>query len=127
MKLQQKINDDLKNSILSRDQEKKSFLRVIIGELNRIGKELSDDDIIKILKKIKKDSELMNNSYEISILDGYLPTTLGYDQTKEIVSGIISTNNLSGIKDMNKVIAEVIKNNMLDKKIAAQIAKELLT
>ena len=35
--------------------------------------------------------------------------------------------NLSGIKDMNKVIAEVIKNNMLDKKMAAQIAKELLT
>lgn len=127
MELQTRINSDLKVAILSKDESKKSFLRVIIGELNREkGKDLSDDVVIATLRKMKKDSELMNNDYEVSILNEYLPITLDYDQTKIAVSDIISANNYSGVKDMGKVVAEIAKNSQLDRKIASQIAKELL-
>ena len=127
--LQEKIQLDLKNAIINKDESRKSLLRVVIGEFNREGKILNDDLVIKILKKLKENAEIMNNQDEIKILDEYLPAYLDEVKTKQIILDIIRENNFSGLNNIGKVIV-CVKNsdysNLVDYKIVSTIAKELL-
>jgi len=55
MKLQAQIKKDLPSAIKVKDDVKKDTLRVVIGELGRSDKkELSDDEVIKVLRKLIK-------------------------------------------------------------------------
>ena len=81
MNLQRKIKKDLSVAIKARDEQKKDTLRVILGEFGRLDKkELSDDEAVKIFKKlIKSERELLEqkgeagNSRFIEIVESYLP------------------------------------------------------
>ncbi len=62
-------------------------------------------------------------------LDNYLPKMLNEDDIKNIVSTIISENNISGVQIWAKVMMEIKKHpnsTMIDNKIASNIVKELL-
>ena len=81
MTLQERIKKDLTSAIKEKDEEKKSTLRVILGEFGRLDtKELSDDDVIRVLKKlikseketIEKKGETTDTAY-ITIIETYLP------------------------------------------------------
>ena len=53
--IQEQIKKDLMGAMKARDEDKKSTLRVIMGEFARAdAKELSDDEVIKVLKKLIK-------------------------------------------------------------------------
>ena len=53
MNLQKQIKKDLSAAIKAQDAQRKDTLRVILGEFARLDKkELSDDDVLKILKKL---------------------------------------------------------------------------
>ena len=55
MKLKEQIKHDLTAAMKAKDEKKKSALRVVLGELSRLDKkELIDDDVVKILKKLIK-------------------------------------------------------------------------
>jgi uncharacterized protein YqeY len=81
MTLQKKIKTDLSAAIKAKDENKKAALRVILGEFGRLDKkELSDDEAVKILKKlIKSEKEVLEqkgdtgNSAFIEIVESYLP------------------------------------------------------
>ena len=81
MTLQEQIKQDLTAAIKAKYEEKKAALRVILGEFARLDKkELSDDEVIKILKKLNKsEREVLatkgdpQDSEFIKALDSYLP------------------------------------------------------
>lgn len=81
MNLQKQIKIDLTAAMKAKDEEKKDTLRVILGEFGRLDKkELSDDMVVKILKKlIKSEKEMLekkgaeNDSTFIKIIENYLP------------------------------------------------------
>lgn len=81
MKLQERIKQDLTAAIKTRDEERKAALRVILGEFARLNKkELSDDEVIKMLKKLNKsEREVLETKGDpqgsefIKTLDSYLP------------------------------------------------------
>ena len=81
MTLQQQIKKDLTAAMKARDEETKSTLRVIMGEFARADKKaLSDEDVIKILKKlIKSEKETLEqqgnaaSSPFIRTIETYLP------------------------------------------------------
>ncbi|MFH0728384.1 MAG: GatB/YqeY domain-containing protein [Pseudomonadota bacterium] len=84
MTLQEKIKNDLTGAIKAKDEEKKSTIRVILGEFSRGGKkELPDDEVISILKKlVKSEREVLQQkgnaaaaSPFIDIIETYLPRT----------------------------------------------------
>ena len=55
MNLQKQIKSNLTAAMKAKDEEKKDTLRVILGEFGRLDKkELSDDEVVKILKKLMK-------------------------------------------------------------------------
>ncbi len=81
MTVQEQIKKDLMLAMKEKDEEKKSALRIIMGEFGRgEKKELTDDDVVKVLKKlVKSERETLeqtgkqgDNRY-IEILESYLP------------------------------------------------------
>jgi uncharacterized protein YqeY len=81
MNLQKQIKNDLTAAMKAKDENKKDALRVVLGEFGRLDKkELSDDEVIKILKKlIKSEKELLEkkgaegDSTFINVIENYLP------------------------------------------------------
>ncbi len=126
MKLKDKIQSDIKTFMLSKDVEKLSLLRVVKGEIDRIGKDLSDDDVIKILRRMRENAEIVGNQDEVKILNEYLPIMLGEKQIESIIGGIILKNNYTGMKDMGKIMSE-LKNygSQIDNRIASEIIKKM--
>ena len=151
MSLREKIDNDYKNALKSKDKNKISTYRIILAGIkdldinNRSGpdkKETVDEDIKKLLKKmIKQRSESIdiykkNNrndlleieQSEVNILSSYLPKQLGEDETKKLCSEVIQKLGASSIKDMGKVMGELKKNHSdsLDFSKAGSMLKEIL-
>ena len=149
--MRDKIDNDYKNALKSKDKNKISTYRLILSGVkdldinNRSGpnkKETDDDDIKKLLKKmIKQRSESIevykkNNRNdlleieqgEVLVLGEYLPKQLSDEDTKKICSDIISSTGASSIKDMGRVMGEIKKKyaDTIDFSKAGAILKELL-
>ena len=91
MTLQEKIKKDLAIAMKEKNEPKKSAIRVILGEMGRgEKKEVSDDETVKILKKlIKSEKELIEKSGKtddsefIKIVETYLPAAVSEQEVTE--------------------------------------------
>ena len=91
MMLQDRLKDDLKTAMKTRDQVKKDAIRVVMGEMARLDQKVfKDDQIIKILKKlIKSEKELLEKSGQgpsspfIDIINAYLPALASEDEIRQ--------------------------------------------
>ncbi len=151
MSLRDKIENDYKNALKSKDKNKISTYRLILAGIkdldinNRSGpekKETNDEDIKKLLKKmIKQRSESIevykkNNrndlleieEEEVAVLTEYLPKQLNEEEIKKICSEIINLTGASSVKDMGRVMGELKKKHAdtIDFSKAGAILKELL-
>ena len=93
MGLQQTIQSQLKNAIKARDSARTGAIRILIGEFQRQPeKELSDDQVIGIIKKlIKSERELLaasgdKDSEYIDILTEYLPKQASVEDIREWIA-----------------------------------------
>ena len=81
MTLQDKLKEDLKSAIKSKDTARKDAIRVVMGEMARLDqKEFQDEEIVRILKKlIKSEKEMLEKSGQgasspfIDVINAYLP------------------------------------------------------
>jgi len=151
MSLKDKINDNYKNSLKSKDKDEISTYRLILSAIkdldiaNRSGpnkKETDDEDIKKLLKKmIKQRAESIdiykkNNRNDLleveqkehDILSSFLPKQLSEEETKKVCVEAISSLEATSIKDMGKVMGELKKkySDNLDFSKAGSLLKELL-
>ena len=151
MTMRDKIDNDYKNALKSKDKNKISTYRLILSGVkdldinNRSGpnkKETDDEDIKKLLKKmIKQRSESIeiykkNNRFdlleieqvELNVLSDYLPKQLSEADTEQICKEIIKNSGASSLKDMGKVMGELKKQHAdtIDFSKAGQIIKNLL-
>ena len=115
MTIQENIKQDLTVAIKSRDDETKNALRVAMGEFGRSDKkELSDDEVIKNLKKlIKSEKELLqqkgetDNSPFIDVLSRYLPQMVG---EAELVAWIKENIDFSQFKSKMQAMGPIMKH-----------------
>ena len=151
MSIKEKINDEYKTALKSKDKNKISTYRLILSGIkdldisNRSGpnkKETDDEDIKKLLKKMikqrnesveiykknKREDLLKIEQGEIDLLSTFLPKQLSEEETKKICSEIISKVGAQSIKDMGKVMGELKKNysDSIDFSKAGSLLKELL-
>ena len=151
MPIKEKINDEYKTALKSKDKNKISTYRLILSGIkdldifNRSGpnkKETDDEDIKKLLKKMikqrnesveiykknKRGDLLKIEQDEIDLLSTYLPKQLSEGETKKICSEIIGKVGAQSIKDMGKVMGELKKNysDSIDFSKAGSMLKELL-
>ena len=151
MSIKEKINDEYKTALKSKDKNKISTYRLILSGIkdldisNRSGpnkKETDDEDIKKLLKKMikqrnesveiykknKREDLLKIEQGEIDLLSTYLPIQLSEEETKKICSEIITKVGAQTIKDMGKVMGELKKNysDSIDFSKAGSMLKKLL-
>lgn len=129
MTLQEQMRKDMVSAMKSRETDIVDILRVAAGEFGRIGKDLDDGQVIKVIRKLSENAIELENHREAEILKKYLPEMLGETQIKTIVAGIIQTNSFTGMKDMGKVMGEIKKlptSAQIDGKISSKITKEML-
>lgn len=126
MSLQERINEDLKVYMKSKDTFKLGVVRMVKGavqleKINLKREELSDDEIIKLISKqikMRKDSIaeftkagrddlVQQNEKEIDVLKGYMPEEMSEEEVINIINEAISSTGASNIKEMGKVMREV--------------------
>ena len=151
MSLRNKIDEDYKQSIKNKDQQKIDTLRLIrsaikdkdISSRTSESKEgINDSEILSLLlnlikqrndsieqfQKAKRDDLIKNEKSEIEVIKDYLPQQKTQEETEKIINEIISSNNLESIKDMGKLMS-IIKNDYageVDMGLVGKIAKSKL-
>ena len=145
-KVKEILKDELKIAMKVKDVFKRETIRFLMSALKQVEvderRELSDDDVYKIIQKSIKQREDAAAAYkeanredlyekevnEANLLKNYLPKQLDEPELKEIISKIISENNASGMKDMGNVIKLTMAKvgSSTDGKSVSKIVKELL-
>ena len=150
MSLKNQIEEKLNQSLKNKDKNTYPALRLIVSAIkdteiaNRTKekKQLSDSDIMGILKKmIKQRNEscevykkagrqelLKTEQKEIEIISAFLPKQLSEEETKKICEETIKSMGASSLKDMGKVMGQIKPkySDVLDFSKVGSIIKELL-
>ena len=112
MSIQEQIKLDLKQAMKEKDEARKSALRVVLGEFARADKkELSDDEVIAVLRKlIKSERETIEKSGGgdtafIASLESYLPQMA---DEAEIRSWIEANVDFSKYKNNMQAMREIM-------------------
>lgn len=127
MSLRETINQDVKNAMKAKETKKRDALRLLTSAFKQIEvderRELSDDDIIKIIQKQVKsrndaasqfkdagrDDLLQIELDEIAIYEPYLPAQLSDDELASAIKEVIAKVGATTMKDMGKVMGMASK------------------
>ncbi len=121
----QKLREDLKQSMLAKNELKTSVLRLLLSAINYYeiqkggaGYEATPEDILSVIQKEAKQrndsieqyknanrQELVDKEEkELEILKTYLPEQLGEDEIKKLVGEAIQNTGAGSVSDMGKVM-----------------------
>ena len=152
MSLREKINEQFNNALKSKNKTLVSTFRLILAAIkerdiaNRTSgkkEEVKDQEIIKVLQKMKKQRQDSADLYkkgerpelleveeaEIKIIDTFLTNQLSEEETKKIWKEIIVSTGASSIKDMGKIMGSLKQkySDSIDFSKANIIVKGLLS
>ena len=151
MSLRDKISEQFNSALKSKNKNLVSTLRLVLAAIkdkdiaNRTGekKEIAkDDEIVKILRKMKKQRQDSADLYkkgerqdllkaeeaEIRVIDSFLPKQINEEETKKICQEVIKTLGASSMKDMGKIMGTLKKkySDSIDFSKVSTIVKGLL-
>ena len=130
MSLRKKINEQFNIALKNKNKSLISTLRLILSAIkerdiaNRSGgkkEEVKDPEIVKVLRKMKKQRQDSADLYkkgerkelleieesEIKIIDTFLPKQLSEEETKKICKEVIESLGVSSVKDMGKIMGTI--------------------
>jgi uncharacterized protein YqeY len=140
--LKEKINADYMSAFKAKNTIAKNLLSVIKGEIQTIEKNsgvenMSDEEVVKILKKTVKSLKETNASFpsaqtaeELFIAESYLPKQMSEDEIRIAVDEIISSMETTlTVKEMGKVMGQFNTKytGLADGKLVSQAVKDALT
>src|SRR3989344_6452122 len=122
--LKDKIQGDLQEAMIARDELRLSTLRMLKSGIQYFeiqkgaGYEVTDEDVIEVIgreiKKRKESIELykkggreelaQKEEQELQILKAYLPEQIPEDEIRKLVEEAIAQTGASGMQDMGKVM-----------------------
>jgi len=140
--VKQRIQDDLKTAMKSRDQRRTLALRSLLAEITRIEKdvrrEANEAEIIQVVKRERARREeaagfarqanrqdlIDQNETEAKILAEYLPAELSADEVRAAIGEIIGAG-ASQIGPVMKALRDRF-GARLDGKLASELVREAL-
>lgn len=145
----QDLQDELKKSMLAKDELRTSTLRLLLSAINYYeiqkggaGYVASEDDILSVIQtqvKQRKDSidqfttagrqELVDKEQkEMEILQSFLPTQMSEAEVKTEVEKAIDQTGAKTIQDMGKVMGALVHlRNQADMALVSKLVKEKLS
>lgn len=128
--LKDKIAKDFMEAFKAKDMNKKNFLGVVKGEIQLQegrGVEPTDENVLKVLKKIEKSLKQTNteeSNIELSYVKKYLPEQMEENAIRKII--IEYTN--SGMSNVGQIMGKFNKEHKgkADNKMVSEIVKSIL-
>lgn len=143
MTIIEKINNDIKEAMRSREQLRLDTLRMLKSKILAVDARgaLPDADVIKLFKtyygnihEALEQAQALNRTEaveklkgELAIIQEFLPKALSQEETKAIVQQAIADSGAKTKKDLGLVMKSIMKiNNTVDGKLAKDLAGQLL-
>lgn len=147
MSLKEQISNDIKTAMKEKDVSTRDALRLLSSAMKQIEvderKELSDEDVIKIIQKqVKQRNDAMTQyrdagredlyekeASEAAIFETYLPKQLSDEELETAIRAIITQTGAETMKDIGKVMGAASKalGAQADGKRINECAKKLLS
>ena len=146
MSLIARMEDEVKQAMLARDNDRCDTLRLILSSLKSAEKELqrplSDDEELQVLQRERKrrieaeeafrtgdrPEQAEGERRELEVLREFMPEPLGEDELEEIVDDAIAENGATSMRDFGRVMADVMPqiSGRADGSAVSQIVREKL-
>ena len=142
-----KLEQDMMQALKSKEKERAGALRLIISKCKNkaieLRKELSDQEIIKVLQTVAKQHKESIKLYkegnrndlveaevrELGFVEVYLPSMMSDEDLRSLVSSVVAEVGATSMADFGKVMPNVMKQGAgkIDGNTAQSIVKELLS
>ena len=148
MSLEDKISQDYVSAMKARDSFASSVLSFLRAQIKNVKvdkrlEHVSDEDVIGVIKKQVKQrldsiSQFKNGGRvdlaqkeekELVVLRNYLPPEMPAEELKKIIEEVIVSSQASSIKDMGRVMKEVLARaaGQADNQTVGALVKECLS
>jgi len=148
MSLELRINDDIKAAMLGKEKERLNALRAIKSALlllktEKGAGEITEDLELKTLQRLAKQRKESAELYkaqnrddlyqeeicQLEFINQYLPQQMSEEEITATLKQLIADNNISGIKEMGKLMGLATKAfaGKADNKAVSEIVKNLLS
>jgi len=145
----QKLQEELKQSMLAKDTLRTSVLRMLLSAINYYeikkggaGYEATDEDVLSVIQKEAKQhrdsieqftkagrQDLVDKeTKELELLQTYLPKQISEGEVNNLVKEAIKQTGATGVKDMGKVMGTLMPKvkGKADGGLVSKIVKETL-
>ena len=142
-----KLEHDMTQALKNKEKEKAGTLRLILSKCKNkaieLRKELSDQEITKVLQTVakqhkesiklykegKRDDLVEAEMRELGFVEVYLPSMMSNEDLRSLISSVVVEVGASSMADFGKVMPNVMKQGAgkIDGNTAQAIVKELLS
>jgi uncharacterized protein YqeY len=146
MNLVARIQEELKQARLARDEQRRDALALLVSSLKSAEKELqrplSDDEALQVLQRERKrrieaaeafrgggrEEQAAGEEAELAVLEEFLPEPLSEDEIEEIVDDAIAEVGATSMRDIGRVMADVMPqvSGRADGSMVSQLVREKL-
>jgi len=146
MSLVNRLEEEVKDAMRARDNERRDALRLILSSLKSAEKELlrplSEDEELQVLQRERKKRNEAADAFhaagrveqaekeegELEILQEFMPEPLGEEDLERIVDDAIAENKSTNMRDMGRVMADVMPQiaGRADGSAVSQLVREKL-
>jgi len=149
MKLSERIDEDLRGAMRTRDTSRLGVLRLLKSALKNSAiekgetyEDLSDADVIAVIRKQVKQRQdsiesfekggrgdlALSEKAELEILKNYLPQAMSQQEIEEIVRGVIAELGATSRQQMGqvmKVLTEKVAGRADGRALSAEVQRQL--
>ena len=146
MHLITRIEGELKEARLAREDDRRDALTLILSSLRSAEKELqrplSEDEELQVLQRERKrrieaaeafreagrEEQAAKEEGELAILEEFMPAPLSEEELERIVDDAIAENKATSMRDMGRVMADVMPQiaGRADGSAVSQLVREKL-
>ena len=146
MSLIARLEDELKQAMVARDQPRRDALRLILSSLRSAEKELQrplhDDEELQVLQRERKrrleaaeafrgggrEEQAQAEEQELAVLEEFMPEPLGEEELEEIIDDAIAEVGATSMRDLGRVMADVMPqvSGRADGSEVSQLVREKL-
>ena len=146
MSLIARLEQELKQAMVARDQVRRDALRLILSSLRLAEKELQrplhDDEELQVLQRERKrrleaaeafrgggrEEQALGEEQELAVLEEFMPAPLSEEELEEIIDDAIAEVGATSIRDLGRVMADVMPqvSGRADGSVVSQLVREKL-
>jgi uncharacterized protein len=122
----ERIQEELKDAMRDRDNQRRDALRLILSSLQSAEKELqrqlTEQEELQVLQRERKrrveaeeafrsagrEEQADAEDFELEVLEEFMPEPLGEEELEEIIDDAIAENGATSLRDLGRVMADVM-------------------